>query len=139
QTTSSFLSRLIPIITPAVSEEFGWSGSAIGYFTASNSFGSLAILIAGSAMLKAIGGMRTLQLTLVLGTMCLGLFLSPSIGVALSACFAMGISNGVANPAGSEILLRFSPPGKRNLMFSIKQAGVPLGGIVAGLFIPGIV
>ncbi len=139
QTTSSFLSRLIPIITPAVSEEFGWSGSAIGYFTASNSFGSLAILIAGSAVLKAIGGMRTLQLTLVLGTMCLGLFLSPSISVVLAACFLMGISNGVASPAGSEILLRFSPPGKRNLMFSIKQAGVPLGGIIAGLCIPGIV
>ncbi len=139
QTTSSFLSRLIPIITPAASEEFGWSGSAIGYFSASNSLGSLAILLVGSAMLKMIGGMRTLQLTLVLGAACMGFFLLPSIGVVLAACFAMGISNGVANPAGSEVLLKFSPPRKRNLMFSIKQAGVPLGGIIAGLSIPAMV
>ncbi len=139
QTTSSFLSRLIPIITPAASEEFGWSASAVGYFTASNSFGSLAILLAGTTLLKKIGGMRSLQLTLVLGAACLGLFLTPSVAVVLAACFAMGLSNGVANPAGSEVLLRFSPPGKRNLMFSIKQAGVPLGGIVAGLAIPVVV
>ena len=45
QTTSSFLARFIPIIAPAVSEEFGWSGSSIGYLTAANSLGGLAILV----------------------------------------------------------------------------------------------
>src|SRR3546814_4325321 len=29
--------------------------------------------------------------------------------------------------------------GKRNLMFSIKQAGVPLGGVIAGLMVPAVV
>src|SRR3546814_19331100 len=51
----------------------------------------------------------------------------------------MGLSNGTANPAGSEVLQRYSPPGKRNLIFSIKQAGVPLGGVIAGLAIPAMV
>ena len=136
QTISSFLTRLIPIVAPAMSVEFGWSGSSIGYLTASNSMGGLAILLAGSALFKQIGGMRTLQLTLSLGAVCLAFLLYPSLGVALAACFAMGLSNGAANPAGSEVLQRFSPPGKRNLMFSIKQAGVPLGGVMAGLLVP---
>ena len=139
QTTSSFLSRLIPIVAPAMSAEFGWSGSSIGYLTASNSLGGLAILVAGSALLKQIGGMRTLQLTLFLGAICMALLLYPSVGIALAACFIMGLSNGAANPAGSEVLQRFSPPGKRNLMFSIKQAGVPVGGVVAGLLVPVVV
>src|SRR5690606_22106089 len=139
QTTSSFLSRLIPIVAPAMSAEFGWSGSSIGYLTASNSLGGLAILVAGSALLKQIGRMRTLQLTLVLGAICMALLLYPSVGIALAACFIMGLSNGAANPAGSEVLQRFSPPGKRNLMFSIKQAGVPVGGVVAGLLVPVVV
>lgn len=139
QTISSFLGRLIPIIAPAMSAEFGWSGSSIGYLTASNSLGGLAILVAGSAILKQVGGMRTLQLTLLLGAACMAFFLYPSVGIALAVCFIMGLSNGAANPAGSEILQRFSPPGMRNLMFSIKQAGVPLGGVIAGLFVPLVV
>ncbi|HYG41463.1 MAG TPA: MFS transporter [Bordetella sp.] len=139
QTTSSFLTRLIPIIAPAMSDDFGWNGSSIGYLTASNSLGGLAILVVGSGLLRQIGGMRTLQLTLCVGAAGMAFLLYPSVGIALAACFVMGLSNGAANPAGSEVLQRFSPPGKRNLMFSIKQAGVPLGGVIAGLLIPVVV
>ena len=139
QTTSSFLARFIPIIAPAVSEEFEWDGSSIGYLTAANSLGGLAILVGGSTLLKQVGGMRTLQLSLVLGSASMAFFLNSSLGIALAACFVMGLSNGAANPAGSEVLQRYSPPGKRNLIFSIKQAGVPLGGVIAGLIIPAMV
>lgn len=136
QTTTSFLARFIPIIAPAMSDEFGWGGSSIGYLTATNSLGGLAILVAGSTLMKQVGGMRTLQLCLLLGAASMALFLHSNVGVALAACFVMGLSGGTANPAGSEVLQRFSPPGKRNLIFSIKQAGVPLGGVIAGLIIP---
>ncbi|MCC2595819.1 MFS transporter [Pusillimonas sp. MFBS29] len=139
QTTTSFVGRLIPIIAPAASNEFGWSGSSIGYLTASYSLGGLAILAGGATMLKQVGGVRTVQLTLLLGVASMALFLQPSIGLALLACFIMGLSNGAAHPAGSEVLQRFSPPEKRNLIFSIKQAGVPLGGVIAGLAIPALV
>lgn len=139
QTLASFLSRLIPIVAPAMSAEFGWDGSSIGYLTAGNALGALIILVVGSGVLKRVGGTRLLQLSLFLGAVCLGLFLSPSIALALAACFIIGISTGVASPAGSEVLQRFSPPGMRNLIFSIKQAGVPLGGMVAGLAVPLIV
>src|SRR3546814_17046802 len=83
--------------------------------------------------------MRTLQLMLILGAASMALFLHSSVSIALLACFLMGLSNGTANPAGSEVLQRYSPPGKRNLIFSIKQAGVPLGGVIAGLAIPAMV
>lgn len=139
QTVSSFLGRFIPIIAPALSAEFGWDGSSIGYLTASHSLGSLSILVGGSVLLRQVGGMRMLQLTLFLGTASMSLFLHPSVTVALIACFIMGLSNGTSNPAGSEVLQRFSPPGKRNLIFSIKQAGVPLGGVLAGLAVPAMI
>ncbi len=139
QTLSAFLSRLIPIVAPAMSDEFGWSGSSIGYLTAGNALGGLAILVAGSGLMRQLGGTRVLQLLLFLGAGCLALFLHPGLAFALVACFVMGMSNGAANPAGSEVLQKFSPPGMRNLIFSIKQAGVPLGGMVAGLLIPVVI
>src|SRR3546814_20414050 len=84
-------------------------------------------------------GMRTLQLVLLPGAASMALFLHSNVGIVLAACFVMGLRGGTANPAGSEVLQRFSPPGKRNLIFSIKQAGVPLGGVIAGLAIPAMV
>lgn len=136
QTTSAFLLRFIPIISPALSKEYGWSGSSIGYLTATNSFAGLVVMLLGSGLLRQIGGMRSIQISLLIGAASMGLFFSPSLGVALLACFLMGLGNGAAMPAGSEVLQRFSPPEKRNLIFSIKQAGVPLGGVVAGLLVP---
>lgn len=139
QTTTAFLMRFVPILAPALSQELGWGGSSIGYLTATNMFGGLIVLVAGADVLRHLGGIRGLQLTLLIGAASMALFLYPSLSVALVACFFMGLSNGAATPAGSEVLQRFSPPEKRNLVFSIKQAGVPLGGIVAGLAIPPIV
>src|SRR3546814_10161343 len=110
QTTSAFLARFIPIIAPAMSDEFGWGGSSIGYLTATNSLGGLAILVAGSTLMKQVGGMRTLQLCLLLGAASMALFLHSNVGIVLAACFVMGLSGGTANPAGSEALQRFSPP-----------------------------
>lgn len=139
QALASFLSRLIPVVAPAMAAEYGWDGSSIGYLTAGNAWGALIILMVGSGMLRHLGGTRMLQLVLLLGSFSMGLFLTPSLALALVACFAMGMSTGVASPAGSEVLQRFSPPGMRNLIFSIKQAGVPLGGMLAGLLVPAVV
>lgn len=139
QTIAAFLSRLIPIFAPAMSSEFGWHGSSIGYLTASNALGGLTVLIAGSTLLRIWGGTRVLQIALLFGALGSGLFLYPSLGLALLACFVMGMSNGAANPAGSEVLQRFSPAHRRNLIFSIKQAGVPLGGMMAGLLVPLVI
>jgi nitrate/nitrite transporter NarK len=38
--------------------------------------------------------------------------------------------------AGSDVLRRYSPAGQQNLVFSLKQAGVPIGGVLAGLLLP---
>ena len=139
QTLAAFLSRLIPVVAPAMAQEFGWEGSSIGYLAASNALGGVMILFVGSTLLRQLGGTRALQIALLLGALSMGLFFHPSVALAVGACFIMGTSNGAANPAGSEVLQRFSPPAMRNLLFSVKQAGVPVGGMVAGLLLPFLI
>lgn len=51
----------------------------------------------------------------------------------------MGLAYGPSSPAGSEILLRHAPVQHQTLIFSIKQAAVPLGGILAGLLLPFLI
>ena len=75
----------------------------------------------------------------MLGAASLILFHVPSLAVALLASALIGISNGTANPAGADVLQRYTPEARRNFVFSIKQAGVPLGGVVAGLTIPPLI
>ena len=139
QTTSAFLSRLVPIISPAFMAEFGWDESWIGYLTAANIAGALVILFACAGLVRQLGGVRALQLTLLIGAAALVLLHVPSVAVALVASALIGLSNGTANPAGSEVLQRYTPQAHRNFVFSIKQAGVPLGGVIAGLSIPPLV
>ncbi len=45
----------------------------------------------------------------------------------------IGFGYGPSSPAGNDILHRTAPPSKRAMIFSVKQAGVPVGGVLAGL------
>jgi MFS family permease len=74
-----------------------------------------------------VAGLGTALLTsslafgLILGSILIGLGYAPS------------------TPAGSDVLQRFAPKKHRALIFSIKQAGVPLGGMLAGIILPPLV
>lgn len=139
QTVSATLGRLMPVAGPAFTVEFGWNESWVGYLTAANIVGALFALTAGIGVMRRIGGIRALQWSLLIGSATLLLYLVPSIGLALFASACVGLSNGTANPAGSEVLTRLTPREHRNLVFSIKQAGVPLGGFIGGLAIPPLI
>ena len=139
QTTLSFQSRLIPILFPALAATYGWQAGMVGYLSAANILGALLILIAGSGFIRYLGGVRALQYGLLLGGAGLALFYSPYLAIALLACALTGFGQGFASPVGSEVLQRFCPPNRRNLLFSVKQAGVPLGGVIAGLGIAPLI
>jgi len=49
------------------------------------------------------------------------------------AAFMLGLGYGPTPPAGSRMLAATAPPTHRSLIFSIKQAGAPAGGALAGL------
>jgi MFS family permease len=139
QTVTALESRLVPVISPAFMAEFGWDESWVGYLSAAGVVGSVFMITAGIGLLYRMGGVFALQVALAIGAAGLALFMVPSLAVALFAGVLIGLSNGVANPAGSEVLHRVTPPQNRNLVFSVKQAGVPLGGVIAGLAVPPVV
>lgn len=98
---------------------------------------TLASLAAGWLVVN-FGGCRTNQLALV--TLAAGCAIAsiPSLPTLALGSAIMGIAYGLPNPASSHLLARFSSPRQRNLVFSLKQAGVPLGGSLAGLAAPAI-
>jgi len=139
QTVTAAVSRSVPVIAPAFLAEFGWHESWVGNFAAAAVIGSLFVIAAGIGLIDRLGGVGALQLALAISSVSLCLFIAPSLTVAVFASILLGLGNGTANPAGSEVLQRYTPPAHRNFVFSIKQAGVPLGGVIVGLAVPVLV
>ena len=139
QITSSFLSQSMPVIGPSLTSAAGVSPEAIGTLASIISLGTLWFLASGHVLLPRWGAVGALQAGALLGAGGVLLGLSGSWIALLAAALLMGVAYGPAPPAGSDILMRHAPRERRALIFSIKQAGAPLGSAAAGLILPAIV
>ncbi|WP_332686373.1 MFS transporter [Bosea sp. (in: a-proteobacteria)] len=139
QMATAFLTRVTPTIAPAMAAELQWSDAVIGYLASITTLGSIAFLVMGAPLMRRLGSIRALQFGLALGIFGLCFLLPPLLPVAAAGAFLIGLGYGPSSPAGSDVLHRIAPPRHHALIFSLKQAGVPAGGIVAGLALPPIV
>jgi MFS family permease len=139
QVTSAFLSRLVPTIAPVLHDERGMSEALVGYLAAFATLGSIAFLLAGGPMMRRYGPIRSLQLGMIASGLGIVLIAAPSSAALFIGMVFVGLGYGPSAPAGTEVLQRYAPARHRNLIFSIKQAGVPLGGVLAGLILPALV
>ncbi len=139
QTISSFVAGVVPLLGPILTARASLSPESIGYVSALITVGNCWYLACGGPMLSHFGPVRSLQIGLVFIAIGL-LVLSQPIGVAaLVGAVALGFGLGPNTSAGSQILVRTAPPQHRTLVFSIKQAGVPLGGAFAGIVVAPLV
>lgn len=135
QVVSSFAAAAIPLLGPILTQRWGLPPESIGYVSAVVSIGICWCLACGGPMLDHYGPIRTLQLSLVFVAAGIALLAQSNVLLGLFGALAIGLGLAPNNPAGSKVLMRTAPPGHRTLIFSIKQAGVPLGGAIAGLTI----
>ncbi|GHD58454.1 MFS transporter [Thalassobaculum fulvum] len=138
QTSAAFLTRVFPVMGPALTDAVGVAPERIGILASVTSFGTMVYLIAGGDLLPRLGAVRTLQVGVCIGTAGLLAALLGAWEALIFAAFLIGVGYGPSPPAGSDILNRHAPPGRRSLVFSIKQSGVPLGGAVAGVLMPAL-
>lgn len=136
QTLSTATALVLTGIAPVVAHDFGLSPHWVGYqISIIYSSGMLASASAGT-LIARFGPVRIEQLALACYAIALGLLVTASPWFALIGSLIIGIGYGVQNPASAQILGAVTPPHRRSLIFSIKQAGVPLGGVAASLLYP---
>jgi cyanate permease len=136
QTLITFATNAVPVLLPPISDAFQINAGALGVFT-SVLFGvGIAAAVASGGVILRFGAFRVSQFCLAFsgfGMLLCGLgwlWLFPV------AAFFLGFGMGPSTPASSHILARFATPKAAPLVFSIKQTGVPFGGMFAGLFLP---
>ncbi|MEO5784657.1 MAG: MFS transporter [Casimicrobiaceae bacterium] len=136
QTACAFSTRVFPVLGPTLTEAATVSPEDIGYLAAVGSLGTLWWLVAGGGLLVRLGPGRSMQVGATIGAVGLLLATTGYWPVLMLASFLIGLGYGSTPAAGSEVLNQYAPARHHSLMFSIKQAGVPLGGVVAGLLVP---
>jgi MFS family permease len=116
----------------------GLSPGLIGVYMALVYVSAMLTSVVGGSLVNRYGPVRCSQASLLccaLGTtlICLG-----SIPVAALGAVLIGVGYGPITPASSYLLVRTTPPHRMSLVFSIKQTGVPLGGVIAALLVPQV-
>lgn len=127
---------VFPVIAPKLAADTGLDASLIG-FQVSLVYGTAML---GSPFLNVMiprwGACRTTQVALGMCIAGMLLALHPSIAALALTSILLGLSTSVVTPASAHLLFRFSPAGKRNLIFSLKQTGVPLAWVLMALIAP---
>lgn len=139
QLCCAFLVRVIPVVGPVVTESAGVPAERIGHLAALHTAGTMWFLVCGAPLLHRFGPVRSLQLGGLVGALGLLLSLTEVWPLIMLSALLIGLGYGPAPPAGSDVLARHTPKQHRGVIFSIKQAGVPLGGALAGLLVPPLV
>lgn len=136
QIASAYLNRLIPVLAPVLIAEYGADETWIGYLAALNIVGSILFLSIGAPLIRRLGPLWAVQFGLGIGAFALLALIAPVAVTLAVASLLIGFGYGPSTPAGNEVLQQYAPAAHRSLIFSIKQAGVPAGGIAAGLVLP---
>lgn len=128
----------LPVVAPAVAKDVGISTNYLGAYVALAYFGAMVATLLGGAAVKRWGAIRLSQTGLVLAAIGLFLCAMPYVEtIALGALF-IGAGYGPITPASSHLLIKSTPPEKLSFVFSVKQTGVPLGGMIAGATVPSL-
>jgi MFS family permease len=131
-------SAAFPVIAPALAPNLGVEPSLVGYQIS---------LIYGTAMAASPfmgnlvprwGACRAMQVGLMATVLGLLLAMTGTFAMLLAGSILMGLSLCVMQPAPAHLLFRFTPPENRNLIFSIKQTGIPLGWALMGAIAPAV-
>lgn len=131
------LAMLTPAaVAPAIARDLGHPASMIGWWISFAYGGAMITSLLGGNAVRRLGATRSTQIGLALAAVGAAAMATGALALVVGAALLIGLGYGMTNPAASHLLAKTTSPERRNLVFSLKQTGVPLGGTLAGLIAP---
>ena len=139
QTLATMALYSLPTVAPEVARDLHVSGTLVGSFVATAYGVGIISALISPGMIRRYGGVRTTQAVLLAaaGMLALAALGSGVTGLAL-AVIVLGLGYGAAAPASTHLLVPQTPQPVFNLVMSLRQIGVPLGGVLAALILPSL-
>ena len=128
----------LPAMAPAVARALAVPSTLVGAYVALCYFAAMLSSLVGGTLVRRLGAIRVSQLGLGLCAVGLALCALPWLPAVALGALCIGAGYGPITPASSHLLALTTPAHRMSLVFSIKQTGVPAGGMLAGALVPGL-
>jgi sugar phosphate permease len=139
QTAYSAVFLGIPVLAPALQQEYDLSLTEIGLAIAAANAGSVFTLLAWGLLADRVGERAVLAVGLA--GCCLGLLVAafaPSFAVLVIALTLGGASGASVNAASGRAVMSWFGRDERGFALGIRQTALPIGGLLAALLLPPI-
>ncbi len=139
QTLATMALFSLPAIAPAVAAALNVPGELVGVFVSvAYGVGIISALLS-PGFIHRYGGVRVIQAVLVAAAAMLVIAAGGSVALLAIAAIVLGLGYGAAAPASTHLLVPHTPPRVFNMVMSLRQIGVPLGGVLGSLLLPPLV
>ena len=138
QSVLTMAAYAIPVVIPVAASDLGIEPESVGFLVATIYATAMLVGLFSGTLIEHLGATRLFQLLLALIVAGISVLLLDFAGAAVLCAILFGVANGPMNPTGSQVLVRVAPADLRALVFSLKQCGTPLGGMLAGSLLPAL-
>ena len=121
-----------PVLAAAAQRDIGVAASAVGIFTALAYLAAAISSFVAGPLVARMGAVRASQVCLVVSGFGLAIVASASLPLVVLGALLLGAAYGPATPASSQLLVALTPARLRATVLSLKQTGVPAGGVAVG-------
>lgn len=133
QSLATMAAYSFPVVAPVIAKDLQVPGTLVGFFISTVYGVGIISAVLSPRFIRRFGAVRVSQLVLIATlAMLLACAVGSIVSVVLGAAL-LGLAYGATAPASAHLLVPRTPPRVMNLVLSIRQIGVPLGGVLAGL------
>ena len=136
QTLATMALFSLPAIAPAVASALHVRGELVGVFVSVVYGVGIISALFSPGFIHRYGAVRTLQGVLAATAAMLLLAAGGSVVWLGISAVVLGLAYGAAAPASTHLLVPHTPPRVFNMVMSLRQIGVPLGGVLGSLLLP---
>ncbi|WP_162914847.1 MFS transporter [Desertibaculum subflavum] len=128
----------VPTLAPAIAADLGVEAGIVGLYATIVFAVAMASSLVGGPIAARFGPLRLLAVCMACVTGAMVLAGGGSLFWLLCAAVLLGIGFGPETPASSLVLSRVATGPRRPLIFSIKQTGNQVGGMLGSLSLPAL-
>jgi MFS family permease len=138
QTLATMALLSLPAAAPEVAHTLHLPGTLIGTFVSLVYTVGIVSALGSPGYIHRYGAVRVSQVVMLsVVAMLLAAATGTVAGLAVGAVL-LGLSYGANAPAATHLLVPQTPPSVFNMVMSLRQIGVPLGGVLGSLIVPPI-
>ncbi len=137
QTTVSILNQGMAPLAPFIQGEYSLSRAQVGLLNVALGLGSYLTVAISGRLIDRLGE-RTMMLVcgIISAAFASATLLTHTFPATIAILVLMGGGVAISTPAGSKAVMGWFETRVRGTAMSIRQIGIPLGGMVAGLILP---